>query len=190
MTKQTPPNSKSHYFVQNYDLEDGYKVCRICNKKFKPSTRKRIYCSDECYKKALKVTQKRWYQQNRERLIAKQIEYEKNKRPPPKLKISNRKKGKLAILEYKKCIIIKRELIKKELLSYQLLNRSVKYERRKKHSFMNCRHGVNEEKVEFIKNKLKELDLPKGYSVPVDFGEEPEIDVREPKVTNRVKCLI
>lgn len=176
-------SKKSHYFVANYDLEDGYRVCRICNNKFKPNVNNQIYCSKDCYHKAVKITQKRWYAQNRERLIEKQIEYERNKRPPPKYKFRKRSKTLLKSLEYKKCIVIKQELIKKELLSCQLLTYSAKRENRKQKLFSKDRHGFNQEKVDFIKKELSFFGLPTGSTYPVDFPPNPEIDVQEPKNT-------
>lgn len=177
---ESPPNSKSHFFVQKYDLEDGYRVCRICNEKFKPNRPKQIYCSKECYKIAVKTNQKIWYKKNRERLIDKQVKYNRDRRAPPKPRFNERSFHLLNRLEYRKCTIIKRELIKKELLSCQLLTYSAKRKNKNKLNFYTDRRKFDGDKVEFIKKKLAEYDLPEGYTYPVEFPEDPKIDVWEP----------
>lgn len=84
-------------------------------------------------------------------------------------------------IEFKKCIIIKRELIRMELLSCQLLTKQIKKKNKKNYRklFKHARQGVKEDKVNFIKQKLAELDLPEGYSIPVDFPADPDVDIQE-----------
>ncbi len=147
---------KSHYFVAPPPKpEEGIKYCVNCGKAF-PKQGKRKYCSPECYKEATKKIKAQWYQDNRKRINNRKKRYlkkiKKYEKPP-----LHEKKVSHFILRSRD-LIIKRELIKMELLDFQVFSDNhfrelppVKMESAKYH--------VRRDRVAFIQERLREFDL-------------------------------
>lgn len=187
----SPPKTKSHYFVQHNTGKGNLERCPECGNEFVKKRYNQIYCSRECYKTGHAKQVLTHYHQNsdeinkkrRERNRIRRANTPKKPRKPYPVKIRDRRVVTKRVMTYKKCIIIKAQLFKLELLTIQVLSGNAKAQNRKDNYNMygGMPRGIDEDKVEFIRQKLSEYDLPQGYSTPVDFDADPEIDVDEPK---------
>lgn len=181
-----PAKTKSHYFVQSYDVDEhGWKTCPYCGKRFKPRNRRIKYCSSNCQYLHQRETTLRKYHQNRDVEIEKRRKRRreraakrKRERPPV---IYARDKNIIINVNTKKCIIIKQELLNLELLTVQLLKTDVRWEnkRNSKHIFDHMRLKYDEEKINMIKDRLTEYELPDVKPRPVSFPAEDKNDIRE-----------
>lgn len=155
----SPP--KSHYFVQKYEDEEGNRICAYCGKKFKSNYPSKKYCCQECYYQATKTVKAIWFQKNKQRINEKRRKsYKKKPKRKPKYTFRDRKQVTVNRISYQKCIIIKRELVLKELMTFQIES---KFNRREKGKI---RYKRNDSKIkdpircEYIIKKLNELGLP------------------------------
>ena len=184
----TPPAPKTSYFVQHNTGKGDLERCPECGKEFKKGRYNQIYCSRECYHdahvKQVNINYKRKRDViNRKRREKRRIEREN--RPPkikkvPKPRFRIRNKDTLNVIRYKRDILIKAELVKKELLTIQVLSGEVKAQNKKDMIgiYHTMRHDINEERLEYIQKKLNYYDLPNGYHIPVEFYADPENDIK------------
>lgn len=148
---------KSHYFVAPHPEEDqGIKYCLNCGKPFPCKKKSKKYCSQECYKEATKRNKAIWFQKNKPRIRNRVKNYKERIKiyEVPKLK---EKKVNPFILKARD-LIIKKKLIKMELLSFQIF--SDNHDRELPPAEYGSGHYyVKEDRVAFIKERLKVFEL-------------------------------
>lgn len=190
----TPPAPKTSYFVQHNTGKGDLERCPECGKEFKKERYNQIYCSRECYHDAHVKQVNINYHRKRDEINKKRREKrrrDRESRPPkprgrksslPKPIFRKRSNYDLRIIHFKRDILIKKELINKELLTCQVLGDFTRGQNKREFAgrYHRMREGVHEERMEYIKEKLKNYDLPGGYYNPVEFYADPENDIREP----------
>lgn len=172
------------YFVaHNKSEKEGYKRCLYCNREFKPNSYNQIYCSRECYLEGVKYTKKVWYQKNRERIIKKQIDYNKEKRrekfinserkaKPPNYAVRSRTR-------FHRNLIIMQELLNLELYTFQRNSLYIKQRESVVIDYRkNVRHKIRDDIVQQIKNSLHDLEL---YDEQIKKAEKYHVDLDDYK---------
>lgn len=178
----SPPKTKSHYFVQKYDFGDGNKKCPICGKFFHTNRKNKRYCSRECYLIGVKTTKAIWYKQNKEHCLDNMKNYQDKVRP---VKFGEITKERMQDIKFYKCCLIKRKLLNMNLLTFCLLNED-RIEELKKTPILTHRYKVHQDKVDQIVCELTKLGLYDREAREIDYTP-PKLDIEEPKIAINVR---
>lgn len=180
--EDTPPKTKSHYFVQKYDLGNGYKKCMNCGKVFHTNRSYQKYCSRECYNEGIKTVKAIWFQKRKEHNLAVMKRYQDSIR---EVKFGKPNKTLIRRIKFYKCVLIKKKLMEMNLLTLNLLS-AERIEELKKVSIKTRRYKVNQEKVDHLIFQLTKIGLYDNYPQYLDFTP-PKVDIKEPSIATSLK---
>lgn len=160
--------SKSHYFVQKppeEQISSNFKECVICGKPFKPYSIRSCTCSPECGKERQRNLKAKWEKDHLKERVARHKEQARERGMMDDRIYKKLRKAK----KYRKRVI-KQELIRLELMTFQMIS---PHRDKFKIDYRHKRKGYNQEKADFIKDNLESLGL---YDEQIEKSDKYHLD--------------